>query len=153
MLLRADEAVALTGEALNLQLYYDNTGSGGGTGTVLSSAVTLSADLEAKTGNFKLFGFQFTMPALTISTALWVVLARTGASATDAIQVDNWMMVRGNQALTWDASSDEDDWQTNAAASTAYTDTGSGDIDETAGGGNNAELTSSGGGNSGELTV
>jgi len=152
MLVRAQGALGLS-ESFSLQLYYNN--GGGGTGTILASAVTISVTAPGSGSDYKLIAFQFTMPSFTIREELWVVFTRTTALASQFgdIVVDNWMLVRGNQALTWDSSGPEDDWETVAAASTTYSDTGSGDVDANAGGGNDGSLATAGGGKSGALDV
>lgn len=101
-----------------LYIWYDDGTTTGW--TVVDGTSAVIADINISTGAYKMGYSQVTVPSSYTRTKngqLWLGVAHTPDAQ---MRTTNWMAVRGNQPMTWDAAAAESDWDDGSAA-TGYT--------------------------------
>jgi hypothetical protein len=113
-------------------------------GTIIWSDSITVLDSELSTSAYNLFKLFDTVASSYTVPANRRLVFRIRIAVSPALNnaiwyMDNLMLVRGNQVLTWEMSSEEEDWggdTGSTATAESRADTGAGDIDVDAGGGN-----------------
>lgn len=116
------------------------TGAAWGAETDVWGPHTITATTSDFSTTFQMFyvsGAVVSSLSLAANQRLYYKITASGIDDDGTkVYVDNIMLVRGNQALSWEMSSDEEDANSNTGASATYSSTSASTFDASAGGGN-----------------